>query len=303
MNDNLGYTKPLFIMAFDHRASFAKKVLGIDGELTAEQTEQVRDYKYLIYQGLLKAIAQGMPKEQAAVLVDEFSGDKALKEAKAQGLTLILTTEQSGKDEFMLEYGGDFGGHIEKYSPTFTKALVRYNPDGDMATNQRSAGQLKVLSDYSHGHGYKFLIEPLIPATPTQLAQVGNDKHRYDQELRTDLTVRMIKELQNAGADPDIWKIEGLDESVSYEEVVAQARSGGRGNVSCVILGRGESAAGVEKWINAGKSVAGIVGFAIGRTIFADALTSLREGKISRDEAITKICENYTHFYQIFTSK
>jgi len=303
MDNNLGYTKPLFIMAFDHRASFAKNVLGLEGELTAEQTEAVRDYKYLIYQGLLKAISQGIPKEQAAVLVDEYSGDKVLKEAKQQGLTVILTTEQSGKNEFMFEYGTDFGTHIEKYAPTFTKALVRYNPDGDMAGNNRSLEQLKVLSDYSHAKGLKFLIEPLIPATAVQLAQVGEDKHRYDLELRPDLTVRMIKEMQSAGVDPDIWKIEGMDETVSYEEVVAQARSGGRANVSCVILGRGESAAGVEKWINAGKSVPGIVGFAIGRTIFSDALTELRQGKINRDQAIAKICENYTHFYKTFTSK
>jgi len=303
MEKNLGYTKPLFIMAFDHRASFAKNILGLQGEPTAEQTDQVRDYKYLIYQGLLKAIEQGIPKEQAAVLVDEFSGDRVLKEAKQQELTIILTTEKSGKDEFSFEYGTAFGEHIEKYAPTFIKALVRYNPDGDMAGNNRSAEQLKILSDYSHIHGYKFLIEPLIPATPVQLAEVGGGKHRYDAEIRPDLTIRMIKELQDAGVNPDIWKIEGMDETVSYEEVVAQARSGGRQNVSCVILGRGESSAGVEKWINAGKPVSGIVGFAIGRTIFADALTALREGKISRDEAITKICENYTHFYKMFTSK
>jgi len=292
----------LFIMAFDHRASFAKTVLGLPGELTAEQTEQVRDYKYLIYQGLLKAIQQGVPKEQAAVLVDEFSGDRVLKEAKALGLTVILTTEKSGKDEFFFEYGNDFGTHIEKYSPTFTKALVRYNPDGDAEGNHRSAEQLKILSDYSHSKGFKFLIEPLIPATPVQLARLDGDKHRYDTELRPNLTVRMIKELQSAGADPDVWKIEGLNDTEAYKRVVAQARAGGRNNVSCVILGRGESAEGVEKWIDAGKSAPGIIGFAIGRTIFSDALSELRQGKISRDLAIGKICENYLHFYKLFTS-
>ncbi len=301
MNKETGYTKPLFIMAFDHRASFAKMIMGKE-DLSAAEVEQVRHYKYLIYQGLLKAIEQGVPKEQAAVLVDEYSGDKVLQDARAQGLTTILTTEKSGKPEFMFEYE-DFGAHIEKYKPTFTKALVRYNPEGDMATNGRSREQLKILGDYSHSHGYKFLIEPLIPAIDAQLAQVSGDKHRYDLELRPDLTVRMIKEMQQAGVNPDIWKIEGLDESVSYEQVVAQARSGGRDNVSCVILGRGESNQGVEKWINAGKNVSGMVGFAIGRTIFAESLAALHQQKISEAEAVEQISKNYFHFYQVFTSK
>jgi len=302
MEQELGYTKPLFIMAFDHRASFAKMVLGKEGELTVQEVGQVRHYKHLIYQAAQKAIGQGVPKDQVAILVDEYSGDQVLKDATAEGLTTILTTEKSGQPEFMFEYE-DYGAHIEKYRPTFTKALVRYNPDADMATNARSRQQLKVLSDYSHTHGYKFLIEPLLPATATQLAEVSNDKKRYDAELRPDLTVRMIKEMQQDGINPDIWKIEGLDERVSYEEVVAQARSGGRDNVSCVILGRGESKEGVEKWINAGKLVPGVVGFAIGRTIFAESLTNLHLQKISEKDAVEQICKNYMHFYDIFSLK
>lgn len=290
----------MFILAFDHRASFAKMILSKE-ELSPAEIELVRNYKYIIYQGALKAITQGVPKEQAAILVDEYSGDKVLQEAKAKGLTSILTTEKSGKPEFMFEYQ-DFQAHIEKYKPTFTKALVRYNPEGDLALNERSRWQLKVLSDFSHTHGYKFLIEPLIPATETQLTQVSGDKHRYDVELRPDLTVRMIKEMQTAGVDPDIWKIEGMEQAIAYEEVVAQARSGGRASVSCVILGRGESKEGVEKWIKAGKNVPGIVGFAIGRTIFADSLNQLHLQKISEVQAVENIANNYLHFYQLFTS-
>ena len=113
----------------------------------------------------------------------------------------------------------------------------------------------------------------------------------------------MIKELQEAGVETDIWKIEGMDEPSSYEKVVAQARSSGRDNVSCVILGRGESKEGVEKWINAGKNVKGMVGFAIGRTIFAQSLTDLHQQKISEEEAVKQICDNYLYFYKVFTSR
>jgi myo-inositol catabolism protein IolC len=312
--NNLGYTQPLFIMACDHRASFAKGIFGVtDENWSPELTETIRDYKYLIYQGLLKAIEQGVPKDHAAILIDELTGDKVLKEAKQTGIATILTVEKSGQDEFTLEYGEDFAAHIVKYGPTFTKALVRYNPDGDLELNGRQRKKLKVLGDYCHQNGLKFLIEPIIPATPQQLAEVAGDKHRYDAELRPDLTIRMITEMQNDGVEVDIWKIEGLEDPISYEEIIAkarqgggqarqgggQAREGGRENVSIVVLGRGESDEAVDKWLEAGKKVNGVIGFAIGRTIFMQPLIDLQTQKIGQDEAINQICSNYLGFVKL----
>jgi 5-dehydro-2-deoxygluconokinase len=300
--NNLGYTQPLFIMACDHRASFAKGIFGVtDEQWPPELTETIREYKHVIFEALLKAIEQGVPKQHAAILIDELTGDTVLKEAKVAGIATILTVEKSGQEEFTLEYGQDFAAHIVKYGPTFAKALIRYNPDGDVEMNSRQREKLKVLGDYCHQNGLKFLIEPIIPATPTQLAEVAGDKHRYDAELRPDLTIRMIKEMQTDGVEVDIWKIEGLEDPVSYEEIITQAREGGRNEVSIVVLGRGESDEAVQKWLEAGKQVNGVIGFAIGRTIFMQPLIDLHMQKISRDEAISQICKNYLGFYQIFT--
>ncbi len=299
--DNLGYTKPVYILAFDHRASFAKGIFGIEGQWSAEQLKNIQDYKYIIYQGLLSAIEAGVPKESAAVLVDELTGDQVLREAKEKGIATILTTEKSGQEEFAFEFGDNFGEHIQKYQPTFTKALVRYNADNDPAMNERQREKLKQLSDYSHNNGLKFLIEPLIPPTPLQLSMVAGDKHRFDDELRADLVVRMIEEMNSNGVNPDIWKIEGLNSSDDYKKIVTQAHNGGRNDVSIVVLGRGESEENVEHWLNAGKVVPGVLGFAIGRTIFLQPLIDLYQKKIGRDEAIKQICNEYLRFYKVFT--
>jgi 5-dehydro-2-deoxygluconokinase len=298
---NIGYAKPLFILAFDHRASLIKKLFGTE-EPSAEQKDQFSDFKYVIYQGFEKGVDLGIPKDNAALLVEEEFGDKILCDAKAKGYQFILTAEKSGAEEFDFQYGEDFPAHIEKYQPTFTKALVRYNPEGDREINARQAGKLKILSDYSHGHNYKFLIEPIVPATEAQLASVSGDKKRYDEEVRPRLAVEMIKQLQDAGVEPDIWKIEGLNEPAHYQAVISQAKCGGRDQVSAVVLGRGESAESVENWLKAGAKVEGVLGFAIGRTIFWDAIMNLKEGKITREEAIGKIGENYLHFYNIYKS-
>ncbi len=302
MNQKLGYNKALYVMAFDHRASFVKKLFGWEGELTSEQTQKVSEFKHVIYEGLLKAIEQGASKEASAILADEQFGTKVHQDAKIKGITTILTIEKSGQDEFDFEYGEQFGEHILKFQPTFTKALIRYNPEGDKELNVRQGERLKKAWEFCHTNSIKFLIEPLVPATKEQLESVGGDQKRYDDEVRPGLVVRMIKELQDFGVEVDVWKIEGLNKSEDYEAVVKQARANGRDNVGVVVLGRGEGKEGVERWLKAGKSVPGVTGFAIGRTIFWEPLTALKDEKISREDAVMAICENYMYFYNIFNS-
>ncbi len=297
----IGYSKQLYVMAFDHRASFVKKLFGWEGVLTSEQEKQVRDVKHAIYEGLLMAIEHGASKTNAAILADEQFGSKVHEDAQAEGITRMLTVEKSGQDEFDFEYGQEFGEHLLKLKPDFAKALIRYNPEGDAGMNGRQQGRLKVLGEFCHANGIKFLIEPLIPATQVQLGRVSGDQKRYDEELRPGLVVKMIKELQDAGVEVDVWKIEGLNKEEDYKAVVAQAQAGGREDVGTVILGRGETAEGVERWLRAGKNVSGVIGFAIGRTIFWDPLAELRDGKITRDEAVKQVSENYMRFYKVFT--
>ena len=50
---------------------------------------------------------------------------------------LAMPAERSGQNMFDFQYGEDFGEHIERFDPDFTKVLVRYNPDGDARGQQR----------------------------------------------------------------------------------------------------------------------------------------------------------------------
>src|SRR3954466_10897685 len=270
----LGYDGgKLFILAFDHRGSFQKKMFGIEGDPSDEQTQTISDAKRLIYEGLIKATDQGAPAEAIGCLVDEQFGGSFAPEAKQRGFKLAMPVEKSGQDEFDFEYGDQFGEHIEKFDPDFSKVLVRYNPDADAEMNERQAGRLKRLSDWLRENDRKFLFELLVPATDEQLEKVGGDTDRYDAELRPELMRRAIEEIQAFGIEVDIWKIEGVDESSDCETLAKQTRTGGRReNVVCVVLGRGASTEKVEEWLRAGAQVDGYIGFAIGRSIWWDAL-------------------------------
>lgn len=295
-----GYDQKLYILAFDHRGSFQKKFFGIEGAPDPEQTATIADAKHLIYEGMLRAIASGAKPEVTGVLVDEQFGGSVPEEARAQGLKVAMPVERSGQSMFDFEYGEDFGEHIERHDPDFSKVLVRYNPDGDAAANSEQLGKLKRLSDWLSERDRKFLFELLVPAEEQHLAAVGGDVDRYDSELRPELMRRAIAEIQDSGIEVDIWKIEGVDKRSDCEMLAAQARSGGRDGVVCVVLGRGADDAKVDHWLREAAPVDGFVGFAIGRSIWWDPLKAYVDGKIGRADGAQRIAENYLRFVEVY---
>jgi myo-inositol catabolism protein IolC len=298
----LGYDDKLYILAFDHRGSFQKKMFGIEGDPSHEETERIADAKHLIFEGLLKASEQGAEPGVTGCLVDEqFGSPKGVPDqAKERGLILAMPVEKSGQNEFDFEYGDDFGAHIEKFDPDFSKVLVRYNPEGDSEMNARQRERLKRLADWLHERDRKFLFELLVPAEEAQLEQVGGDSDRYDAELRPDLMRRTIVELQDAGVEADVWKIEGIESQEDCERIAETCRRDGRDGVICVVLGRGADDAKVEHWLRQGAPVDGYAGFAIGRTIWWDALKGFLDGEIERDDAAQQIADNYLRFVRVY---
>ena len=296
----LGYDGKLYILAFDHRGSFQKKMFGIQGDPTDEETRRIADTKHLIYEGMVKAVGQGAEAGATGVLVDEQFGGDIPAEAKAAGLVLSMPVEKSGQEEFDFQYGDQFGEHIAEFDPDFSKVLVRYNPEGDAGMNARQTARLKRLADWLHDNDRKFLFELLVPATDAQLESVGGDGDRFDTELRPDLMIRTIAAFQEADVEVDIWKIEGVDDRGECERIVAQARAGGRDGVVCVVLGRGASTDKVDEWLRAGATVDGYVGFAIGRSIWWDALKAFLDDSLERERAAEQIAENYLRFVKVY---
>jgi myo-inositol catabolism protein IolC len=296
-----GYDRPLYIQPFDHRGSFQTKMFGWHPPLTDAQTAEIADAKRVIYEGFLAAIAGGVPAEKAGILVDEQFGTTILRDAAAAGFTTAMAAEKSGQDEFDFEYGEDFARHIEAFNPTFSKVLVRYNPAGDSAMNREQATRLARLSNYlaTRGQSY-FMFELLVPAEKAQLEKLNGDKKRYDLELRPGLMVGAIQELQAAGVEPDVWKIEGLDRAEDCRAIVDVARADGRDRVGCIVLGRGESDQKVAEWLQVAAGVDGFIGFAVGRTDFWDPLVDWRAHKLTRTEAAAEIGRRYSAFVDLF---
>ena len=296
----IGYNKPLYVLPFDHRSSFEKGLYGWTGVLTADQTEQIARAKGVIYDAFKLALQAGLAKDRAAILVDEQFGAQILRDARANGFITAMPVEKSGQAEFQTEFGAQYVAHIEQFNPAFVKVLVRYNAEDDEAMNRRQAGRLKELGDYCRSHDCRFMFELLVPATHEQMDRFEGDQNHYDLELRPSLMVAAIKELQGAGVEPDVWKVEGLDRREDCRNVAAAARRDGRDEVGCIILGRGSNEQKVIEWLRTAASVPGFTGFAVGRTSFWEPLVAWRDGKTNRAQAAEVIARRYCEWVKVF---
>ena len=296
-----GYSEDLYILAFDHRGTITKGLLGVeDREPTQEEINKVSEMKQIIFDGFVKANESGIVGGDPAILVDETFGLEVQQQAKEMNIKFAAPVEKSGQKVFDFEYGNQFGEKINEIDADFVKILVRWNPDDDEKTREIQGRRIKELSDWLDENNKKFLLEFLVPATEEQLASVDNDQARYDAEIRPALAVKVVEEMRERGADPDIWKIEGLEKTEDCEKVSAAIKAGDRANVISVVLGRGASDEKVKEWLRAGSSVEGYKGFAIGRSIFWNALKNFHEGDKSREEAVDEIAESYLGFLSVY---
>ncbi len=291
---NAGLPQPsaLYILPFDHRDSFEHGLFGFSPPLSAEQTEQVKAAKQVVYQGFLQA---GVSLDSGGILVDEQFGAEILQDAHARGVLTACPAEKSGQDEFEFEYGDDYQAHIEAMNPSYVKVLVRYNPAGDAALNARQAAKLAGLSKYLRAARRPLMFELLVPATDAQ-----KDAADYDTRTRPGLMVQAIHELQDAGVEPQLWKVEGVGEHGAAAALVAAARRGGRDDTALIILGRGADDDQVKRWLEVAAGVPGFIGFAVGRTTFWDALKRWRADEITAEQASAEIARNYSGWIEAF---
>lgn len=295
-----GYTRPLYLLPFDHRASYIWGLFGWKAPLNVEQRVTVAQSKQVIYAGFQRAIADQVPKDRVGLLIDEEFGSAILRDAVSKGYITVASVEKSGQEEFEFAYGEDFAQHLEAFHPTFAKVLVRYNPEGDGALNQRQVSRLKRLSDYLHQAQRLFMFELLVPASAMHLEQVEGDTNAYDLQLRPRLMMQTIQALQDAGVEPDVWKVEGLDRQEDAVKLVEMARRGGRKSVGLIVLGRGAERDRVVHWLKTAASVPGFIGFAVGRTSFWQPLVDVEAKRISQEEAAIHIAHNFEAWIRIF---
>lgn len=268
--------RPYFILPFDHRSTFAKTLLGFSYPTNPEESQQVTEMKSVVFDAFLEVYHNHQDLHgHLAILIDLEYGEDIITRCKALHIPFALSTEKSGKDIYTFEYGDQFAEVLTKELPTLAKALVRYNP-ANTKDNHIQRERLKQLSDFCASHQIGFMLEILVNGTGEQ-----------EELMKT-----TMKEMLADGITPTLWKLEGLDRIDQWQGIDTISK------IDIVMLGRGENKRGVEHWVEVGAKSGIPDGFAIGRTIFFEALQNLRDKKITREEAVQQIAKNYLHFIQ-----
>ena len=285
--------RQLYILPFDHRNSFIKGILGVKGRSpTKEEVDKARGFKNMIYEAFKKAVEKDVPKGFAGILTDDWLGIDVLNKVRKDKFIFCIPVEKSGKEEFMFDHLL-WKSYIKKWKPDYVKCLVRYNPE-NKELNKRQNRRLAKLSKFLKKHGLKFMFELLVP--PTEEEKKDKD---YDSNIRPNLTKITIQELYNSNIIPDVWKIEGFDRTRDMQAVADMITKNDK-NARIIILGRGESRAHAEKWLRAGAKVKQAVGFVIGRTTFLKAIEDYNSNRITREQAVKEIKDNFIHFYKVW---
>jgi len=283
--------KQLYILPFDHRASFFRDLFGWQEPLSKMQVTKVKEAKQMIWQAFKIVWSKSKSKGELGILVDEEFGTEILKAAKKLGVVVILTTEKSGQKVFDFEYGAKFGAHILRFKPDYAKVLVRYNPV-NKKDNIIQLKHLKRINDFCQKKKIGFLFELLVPAEPAQLKKYGKS---YDLKARPALSWQAIKEIRAFGVKPNIWKLEAMP-AKDWQKII---RVIGK-NEKIIILGRAGSKQVVSQWLKTAAKFKEIIGFAVGRTIFYGPLEKWRDKKIDKKQAVSSIADNFQYFIDLW---
>ncbi len=291
----------LLILAADHRNSLERDLYGLTTSPTPAQAAQISADKLLVYQALLAAVPQLPAGVQPGILIDEQYGASVAELAprSAGAVSLFVPLEASGEEWFCFAYGDDWQRHAGFFAAEHAKVLVRDNPGLDPDLRERQAHQLAQVSAWAAAASRSLILELLVPATDADKDATAGSTDRYDDELRPGYTLKVMEYLQDYGVEPAIWKVEGLDRHDDAVAVAAMAVRSGR-QARCVVLGRHAPHEKLDHWLQVAAPVPGWTGFAIGRSIWWDALRAHRHHHCTAGEARRRITGAYLDYARYY---
>ena len=291
---------PKMVLAIDHRFDLFTELLSASPvHPTAAERERAASLKQVVFEGLLKAVENGVPKSEAAVWTDSDLGESILLRARGMNLNTMMSVERARVAEFRFEDALGFSERMSNLDVTYAAARVPYNPGEESMVNEAQQRKLRRLSEIARSSSPGLTLELIMRPTQAQLDQSGSVE-AWDTDVRPSLIVQAIHELQDAGVEPDLWALRGIDNAAAMATATAQAQVDDRKAGVLFTLG-GEMELD-QDLINLAARTPGCRGIVFGPAIYADHLRAYNEEEIDRDEASVRIAERYNAAYISYTA-
>ncbi len=268
----------LFALAIDHRAQLQKLA-----DQSGAPREKIADFKRLAVKAAAK-VAGGRPG--FGILLDEMHGREALFDAEKLPFWIGRPVEEPGSRPLRFEQGADIGSRLIEWPVTQTvKCLAFYHPDDDANLKAEQLRTLRGLYDATRRLGRELLVEIVASA---------------HGPVDKTTAARALGDLYAGGIKPDWWKLEPQASSEAWDavgEVIAREDSWCRG---VLLLGLEAPEAELEQAFRIAAKAPVVRGFAVGRTIFADAAKAWLAGKMRDTDAVDDMAERFGRLVRLF---
>jgi myo-inositol catabolism protein IolC len=287
----------LYLLPCDHRDILADLYSTYQPSGFPDRHSWIAAAKEVVLDGLLRAVRFGVARSSAAILVDDEYGLSVLRRAAENGIARFLPIDTGEVGPFRLAHGKAFPGFAEAIDPEVVSALISYHPGATDAGNQRN--RIQPVFDWLATRPRPFMLELQVLPQPGDLRSGG--QAAWEATTRPGLICDAVRDLVAAGANPQIWKLQACPHDQDYRMIIDACRER-RPDTDVVILGAGAQTPTVDAWLRGAATVDGVVGFAIGRSVWAEPIRALACGQLTRDVAVERISDAYLHFADTFTN-
>ena len=259
----------LMALAIDHRKQLE--------DIAGNARDRIGAFKVLAVKAALR-VADGRPGY--GMLIDDRYGREALFAAgRADGLWIAKPIEVPGSRPLRFEFSQDLGSRLVEWPVDHCiKVLCFYHPDDPADLKHEQTETLRAAYDAARVVGREILIE-IIPS-----------KHG---PVDDNTTARALGELYDAGLRPDWWKLEPQAGAAAWAEIDAVIEARDPWCRGVVMLGLEAPMETLTAGFAAAHTSRTVRGFAVGRTIFADAAKAWFAGTMSDDEAVDDMAARF----------
>ena len=271
-------SRRLNVLAFDHRSQLERIA-----EDNGAEPSRIAPFKALVAKALL-SVSEG--RADTGVLLDGHYGEDVLPMLTGRKLWIARPVEVPGSIPVAFEAGPNLGLALRTWpAEHVVKCLVFYHPDDDAKLKALQIARMRDLAEACHATGHELLLEIIPP-------ERGNND--------TDILLRALTQLYDAALRPDWWKLPPSSDPRVWRELGALIASRDPHCEGMLVLGMEAGNDVLEASFAAAAREPWCRGFAVGRTIFADAAAGWFAGRTRDAEVVEQIAGGYRHLITLW---
>ena len=261
----------LMVMALDHRS----QMLDLAKQVGADPA-RIPAFKALALDAVDR-IAKG--ERTFGVLLDGRFGMRGLERAADYPYWIGRPIELPGSRPLVFESSADVATELREWPFNHVvKCLVLAHPDDAPELQEEQERQLLRLFDACRKTRHELLLEVIVPK---------------GLERSPDTVSRLIRRFYSLGVRPDWWKLEPAENPAVWENIQTAILDNDPQCRGVVLLGLASQSEVLLRSFEIVAPFPIVRGFAVGRTIWADAARRWLAGEIDDAQALTMLAERF----------